>query len=158
MATRSTITMKLDNGKYRSIYCHWDGYLSNNGRILLENYSNSEKVSSLLLLGSLSSLDNEVSIPEGSLHSYDNKEEGITVAYHRDRGEDWCYTSYQDYEKISDIDSEFYHYLYLNGKWYVKEEVVEEKLDKVDKFIEIENEKWIELNSNLVYNSNSELV
>lgn len=150
MATRSTITMKLENGKYRSIYCHWDGYLSNNGRLLLEHYTDAEKISKLLLLGSLSFLEKEIDIPEGSGHSFDNKVPGITVAYHRDRGEDWADTSYTDTENLSDINAESYHYLFVNGKWHLHERNLEENLEKVNNMIEIENEKWIELNLDLI--------
>ena len=56
MATRSTITAKFSNGQYGSIYCHWDGYLSNNGKILLENYQDQIKIEQLISLGYLSSL------------------------------------------------------------------------------------------------------
>ena len=56
MATRSTITAKFSDGQYGSIYCHWDGYLSNNGNILLENYQDQAKIEKLIFLGDLSSL------------------------------------------------------------------------------------------------------
>jgi len=55
MATRSLIA--LDNtGVFTSIYCHWDGYLSVNGKILLENYTDINEVEELLDLGDLSTL------------------------------------------------------------------------------------------------------
>ena len=55
MATRSLIA--LDNGSvFTSIYCHWDGYLSGNGKILLENYTDINEVEELLDLGDLSTL------------------------------------------------------------------------------------------------------
>lgn len=38
MGTRSAIVLKREDGKYQGIYCHWDGYPSNNGKILFENY------------------------------------------------------------------------------------------------------------------------
>ena len=43
MGTRSAIAMKTEDG-IRSIYCHWDGYVDHNGRILKEFYSTDEKV------------------------------------------------------------------------------------------------------------------
>jgi len=55
MATRSLIA--LDNtGVFTSIYCHWDGYLTGVGRILLENYTDINDVEELLDLGDLSTL------------------------------------------------------------------------------------------------------
>ena len=55
MATRSLIA--LDNGSvFTSIYCHWDGYLSGVGRILLENYTDINDVEELFDLGDLSTL------------------------------------------------------------------------------------------------------
>ena len=36
MSTRSNIAIKRKNGTVESIYCHWDGYLSYNGKILLK--------------------------------------------------------------------------------------------------------------------------
>jgi len=59
MSTRSMIAM--DNGDtFSSIYCHWDGYLENNGKILLESYTDIEKVEELMDLGELSTLDAEI--------------------------------------------------------------------------------------------------
>ena len=40
MATRSTIALEFADGTIGQVYCHWDGYLQHNGRMLLANYSN----------------------------------------------------------------------------------------------------------------------
>lgn len=56
MGTRSRIALQNSDGSISSIYCHWDGYLSNNGKLLLEHYTDESKVRSLLALGDLSSL------------------------------------------------------------------------------------------------------
>ena len=66
MGTRSAIAMKTEDG-IRSIYCHWDGYVDHNGRILKEFYSTDEKVKALLDLGDLSSLRQEI----GEAHDFD---------------------------------------------------------------------------------------
>ena len=39
MATRSTIAMKTEDGKVRAIYCHWDGYIAYNGKMLIGEYT-----------------------------------------------------------------------------------------------------------------------
>ena len=84
MGTRSRIgVMHGDNCK--SVYCHWDGYLDHNGRILLEHYDSS-KANHLVALGDISSLDVDVEIPEWVDHNFDNPSKGITAFYGRDRG------------------------------------------------------------------------
>lgn len=56
MSTRSIICKKNSDGTYTGIYCHWDGYVGNNGRILNDNYTTEESIDRLLALGDLSSL------------------------------------------------------------------------------------------------------
>lgn len=87
MSTRSLICKELPNGKYRTIYCHWDGYLDHNGVILNDIYDTEEKVDKLLDLGNLSSL--RVGLEPGKLkeHSFENPQENVCIAYGRDRGE-----------------------------------------------------------------------
>ena len=72
MSTHSTITMKHADGTYTQVYCHYDGYMSRVGRILMEHYQNPAKIEALVNLGDLSSLAPELA---------------DCVAYHRDRGE-----------------------------------------------------------------------
>ena len=45
MGTRSTIGLEYPDGTVRGIYCHWDGYPDNNGKILVEHYTTPEKIS-----------------------------------------------------------------------------------------------------------------
>lgn len=151
MGTRSTIIQKIDSDTYRSIYCHWDGYLSNNGRILLKHYQDPEKVSKLLLLGSLSSLREEVDIPEGKIHTYDEAQPNITVAYHRDRGEEWEHTAYLDKSTLKESLDNYFSYLYVAGDWYIQKSLVEENIDEdngikmsnINNIIKIEDEDWV---------------
>lgn len=90
MATRSTITAKCSDGKFRSIYCHFDGYISGVGHTLLDHYTDQAKIDALVQLGSISSLSADHIRPPG--HTYRTPLEGYTVAYHRDRGEPWADT------------------------------------------------------------------
>lgn len=87
MGTRSTISMLNKEGEVLSAYCHWDGYLSHNGKILQEHYSSAQKVKELLSFGQISSLGEAVSPSNGVKHSFDERVEGVTVFYGRDRGE-----------------------------------------------------------------------
>lgn len=56
MGTRSNIGVEYPNGLIKFVYCHWDGYLSRNGEILYNHYTNAEEVIELVNLGEISSL------------------------------------------------------------------------------------------------------
>jgi len=81
MATRSRIAIEKQDGTVESIYCHFDGYLSNNGEILQNHYSTKEKMKKLIKLGDISKLGDT---PK------------TTIAYHRDRGENLNIRLYPD--------------------------------------------------------------
>ena len=95
MATRSTIALEFADGTVQQVYCHWDGYLDNNGVILRDHYSDPFKLQQLIDLGDISSLGTEI----GSKHPFSPfgdgdkaaheaaKEAGATTFYGRDRGE-----------------------------------------------------------------------
>lgn len=87
MATRSRIGIEKEDGTILSIYCHWDGYPSHNGKILLEHYSDRDKVSALLELGAISILAKNLAPEEGVEHDFSKPAADVVVAYHRDRGE-----------------------------------------------------------------------
>jgi len=56
MGTRSTIAIELADGTVEQVYCHWDGYLVHNGKILYTHYTDPAKVQALVNLGGFSSL------------------------------------------------------------------------------------------------------
>jgi hypothetical protein len=58
MGTRSVIGV-YHGGNAKAVYCHWDGYLDHNGRILLDHYD-SPRANELVALGDLSSLRPEI--------------------------------------------------------------------------------------------------
>lgn len=108
MATRSTIALEYANGQVDRIYCHWDGYLDNNGKLLSTHYMDPFEVQKLMDLGDMSSLDATVDSCE---------------FYMRDRRETDCkairYESYEQYRKEADFEE--YNYILRNdGKWYVE--------------------------------------
>ena len=120
MATRSSISMQLEDGKCRTIYCHNDGYPSYNGRVLKTHYTDKNKVEELIELGDISFLEVEVSPPSNESHSFDQPLKGITVAYHRDRGEEK--TNARLYESFKNIrEDSVYDYLFVNGEWFLVE-------------------------------------
>ena len=83
MGTRSFIAMKTKGG-FKGVYCHWDGYLDWNGKILLEHYSDGDKLARLIAHGDISVLDREI----GTRHGFGARPEGQTTFYGRDRGGD----------------------------------------------------------------------
>ena len=149
MATRSRIGIENEDGTVSSIYCHWDGYVSHHGPLLHTHYTDREKVKALIELGSISVLAQEVEPPSilddndiagkkgesmlkrfGAIgtHSFDNPLPGVTVAYHRDRGEDYIEPrinkSLRDYLLA---DNEEYRYVFtLEGEWRVRRSCYDE--------------------------------
>jgi len=123
MSTRSNIGIYQADGTVRAIYCHWDGYPSHTGKILVENYKDRDKVEKLIALGDLSFLDKELEPPEGEEHSYDHPCNGVTIAYHRDRGEELnearVYPSAEAYADSLKTSWAEYLYLYKGGTWLV---------------------------------------
>lgn len=119
MATRSNIAMKTKEGKIVSVYCHWDGYVANNGKILLENYTDIDKIEALVALGSISSLGEQI----GDKQDFDNRDtqkDEWTLFYSRDRGEQ---LSIQEYADIPSwiADMEEYAYLWNGQEWLVND-------------------------------------
>lgn len=130
MATRSTIAMKTEDGKVRAIYCHWDGYPAHNGEMLRRYYTDPAKVKELIDLGDVSSLRPEIGQKHPFDKDYNEPEldmfENWTLAYHRDRGEEWSSVAPQTYETVGDWVNEFdmgveYYYLFDGKDWIVNE-------------------------------------
>lgn len=120
MSTRSNIAIKNADGSVISIYCHWDGYPTNNGRILLEHYKDEGKVRQLVSLGAISSLGKSV-LPTGK-HTKEKREPDVVLAYNRDCHEDWDYVKPNVYKSEEDWrlgDLEEWAYLFKDGNWYV---------------------------------------
>lgn len=144
MGTRSDIIVHRTDGKWHRIYCHWDGYLSHNGKILFENYNSQKKAESLVKLGDLSSLGEKIGVkhpfeapdrwlPEGkgvgfmekknpAFEEYKAKYEGMCLAYGRDRGEKDVGGTVADTLAgcwpENDTWTEF-TYVWDEGKWWV---------------------------------------
>jgi hypothetical protein len=60
MGTRSTIALEFADGTVEQVYCHWDGYLEHNGKILQEHYSDPFKLRDLIDQGGISSLGKSI--------------------------------------------------------------------------------------------------
>lgn len=118
MGTRSTIAIRNTDGTFNAIYCHWDGYLEHNGRILAENYTTEAAVRELIALGDLSSLGETVGVKT----DFNNAADGQCVAYGRDRGETGIEAgTYVSFEDLQDKASQEYTYVYdaADNTWSV---------------------------------------
>lgn len=127
MGTRSSIAIKTEDG-IKAIYCHWDGYVDHNGKLLNEFYNTTDKVNELIALGDLSSLGSQI----GQQHDFDAKygpepQLDLTgnwcLAYGRDRGETG--TEAQTFKDIGSwVEAEAerwceYFYLFDGQDWIV---------------------------------------
>jgi hypothetical protein len=121
MATRSRIAIENEDGTVTSVYCHNNGYVEGgNGETLIMHYRDREKVKQLIALGNLSSVSARVK-PKGTIHSFNTPEPGVTVAYHRDRGEDFDQSQHKSVPDFFDGDIEEFGYLFTQeGEWLVK--------------------------------------
>ena len=112
MGTRSTIALEFADGTVEQVYCHWDGYLEHNGKLLVENYSDPFELQKLLALGAFSSLCATV-------------EETKTGAYHHWRGEELVINKYKNADEYFDCSQqEEYDYILRNvngtATWFVR--------------------------------------
>lgn len=123
MATRSTISIRNSDGSVTTIYCHWDGYLSYNGKILLNHYTTEEKIRQLMELGDISSLNEEI----GEQHLFEfgyDKDETKTwcKSYKRDRGDlNSDARIYPSFEEMLSSMGQEYNYIFEpeDNCWYV---------------------------------------
>ena len=129
MGTRSRIAV-MHGDVCKSIYCHWDGYLENNGKILQEHYD-SAKANQLVALGDLSSLRPNI----GEAHAFsqfdlttEQREQyeldhGDSCTFSgRDRGEEGCEFkvahSFEEFLEQVDYCGAEYYYVMRDNVWY----------------------------------------
>ena len=118
MSTRSTIAMVKDGGKVIGVYCHFDGYLSHNGKILFEHYKDAAKIEELIMHGDMSILGSKINPNPDYPHEFVDAQNDVCVFYNRDRGEPinaMAYNSIVEFYKNG--DEEDYNYLFKDGKW-----------------------------------------
>ena len=123
MATRSVIA-KLDDKGVQAIYCHNNGYLSNNGKILDQHYANEVKVDNLIAHGDVSIIDENIGV-KIDFNDYKLRAENKQcLFYDRDRGEsNKEATNLNNETKLlefafEECDAEVV-YMFAYGSWYV---------------------------------------
>lgn len=121
MSTHALISYKISNNEYKTIYVQNDGMLSSLGNKLLNYYNSNDKALALVNLGDLSAVYRLLE-PTTSTHSFDKPEKDVTIAYHRDRGEDYSVAildndSLIEWSKEWDISET---YLWDKDNWFVR--------------------------------------
>ena len=110
MSTRSNIV--YDTGdSVRAVYCHHDGYLDHNGRILFDHYNSEDKVEALIELGDFTSLKPTVE---------ETREKTMrSVSFESDRG----FRTLDQY--MHQVDGSDIEYIYLWDKymWWISRNI-----------------------------------
>lgn len=99
MSTNSTIAVVLPNQQVLSVTCHFDGYVSHNGRMLSEHFNEDwEYIEDMLLQGNLRCINDD-----GSYESYNDK----------------GYVKYNNKTEWLGKCNHTYNYLFEDGNWYL---------------------------------------
>jgi hypothetical protein len=132
MSTRSRIGYELPDHSVVSVYCHHDGYVEHNGRILVEHYQNRDDVQDLIDGGSMSSLridtlwnskakrdeNNEIVTDKNGRYIYEPTRDPQPL-YHTERGEELevDHTSFDEFVSGKMCGEEYAYLFDLNGNW-----------------------------------------
>jgi hypothetical protein len=110
MSTRSIIAIQNEKtGLISSVYCHFDGYIEHNGKILFENYTTPEHVRELISLGDMSSLSHTIESCEFYCR---DRGESLIVRFNDTLEDFYNYSQCFDYSYIfRKVDNEW--------KWFV---------------------------------------
>jgi hypothetical protein len=136
MATRSTIAIENLDGTIHQVYCHWDGYLSNNGALLQKFYNTRELVEKLLSKGAISSLgeyvtDDMVKFERDTDHNYTSfyiyRGEITEIRHFKDFDDYETNHQYEEFEYLFTKDNIWS--VFYNEDWHDLEwELMEQKL------------------------------
>ena len=136
MGTRSHIIYEEPTGEVLSMYCHYDGYPSHNGRILFDQYNSPEKAKALVEVGYARNMDSQEGVevdperPEEmerhrNLNSYMWSVDEVMIEYiYRYAGDDWW---------VSEIESVKLEDSYrVSITYHSKFKLLSEVLEEVD--------------------------
>ena len=125
MSTRSAIGYKTQQGKIRAVYCHSDGYVKHNGRILQDNYQAAYKIAQLIEMGDLSVLDAEIGVKIDFEDRTTRAANRQCLYYGRDRGEKDAMFNAREFadtaefvKEMENMDCEYF-YLFNVREWTV---------------------------------------
>lgn len=119
MSTRSFICKEQPDGSYYGVYCHSDGYLTYNGAMLIDHYSDAKKVDELLSFGDMSALNEKIYPDPTRPHSFDfsERQKDVCVFYGRDRGEADTQAKILTPEMIKNSWCEYMYVFGQDGVW-----------------------------------------
>ena len=109
MSTNSTIALETESGEIHQIYCHWDGYLEHNGKILQDHYTDPGKLRDLIGHGDLTFLDTEVESSTFYARDLDKEFDDVQAQ---------VYENFEDY--LNGRSEEFDYCLRRDGVWRVR--------------------------------------
>ena len=98
MGSRSTIALEFADGTVQQVYCHWDGYLAHNGRILDDHYMDPFKVKQLVALGGFSSL--RPTVEETAESAYTQRGEDLDINKYKNTDEYFDCSQQEEYDYI----------------------------------------------------------
>lgn len=148
MGTRSRIGIEMSDHSVVSVYCHWDGYVEHNGRLLVQHYQNRQDVEELIDGGSMSTLrtrggwgdfsplrdeKGEYICDAAGYLTYENDREPQPL-YHTERGEELSIQNTSFDEFVSgNLGGEEYAYLFdLNDNWKCFQINYKEPVERVE--------------------------
>jgi len=112
VSTRSNIVLLRKDNSCSAIYCHYDGYLEHNGRMLLDNYTSTKDVRALVSMGNIRSL--KPTLDEMAKEDYEEAPLN--------------YNSLRHY--MSEVDTLFIEFIYMwseeDESWWVSKSVSKE--------------------------------
>lgn len=152
MSTRSVIGIIRKDGSVECINCYRDGYLHGVGKVLLNHYTDQDKIEQLLELGDLYALK------ENTDHTIINSDKYTTIAYVRDGGEK--NTQSRVFDSIQEFQYEFnnswceYAYLFDESKqkWYCNTTAVFDEQSLEELSLAIKNEMNESMNYGMKFN------
>ena len=133
MGTRSTIALEFADGTVQAVYCHWDGYLDNNGQILLKHYSDPFKLRDLIDLGGFSSLDKTVEAT--AVTAYTQRGEDLSIEKFKDIQDYYANNYGEEYDYILSMNWEgkaqwYVRYYATEGNWVPLEQAIKDEQDE----------------------------
>ena len=156
MGTRSNIIYEEPSGEVLSMYCHYDGYPSHNGRILFDQYNSAEKAKALVEVGYARNMDSQEGVevdPERpnemerhrNLNSFMWSVDTVMIEYiYRYAGDDWWVS---EIKSVKPEDSYMVSITY-HSKFKLLSEVLEEVDKEINRsadkqFAAIFSEVWL---------------
>jgi len=134
MGTRSTIALEFADGTVEQVYCHWDGYLSNNGKILQNHYMDPFEVKALVSLGGFSSL--RETFGETADEAYTQRGEDLCVNKYKNTDEYFDCSQQEEYDyilrNVNGTATWFVRYYATAGVWITLDEAFAKEAETVD--------------------------